>query len=174
MTSLDDFRRACQPKILIIDLHTDTVVRQVLFPKEVLRPASLLTNLVIDESVQGSCDSAVTYITDTAAPGQSTRIPVNFTRNFTRNSSPNSTPKKSEWNVASWLHFTCWVVAGIIIYDSAKDQAYRVMHPTMFPDPDFSDYSIDNERFTLMDGVVGLAHSPNLGILYYQPLATDR
>ncbi|GLV46858.1 yellow-e [Carabus blaptoides fortunei] len=44
----------------------------------------------------------------------------------------------------------------------------------MFPDPDFGDYDIQGEKFTLMDGVVGLAHSANLGQLYFQPLATDR
>lgn len=48
------------------------------------------------------------------------------------------------------------------------------MHPTMFPDPDFGEMMIDGESFTLMDGVVGLGFSPNLGLLYYQPLATDR
>lgn len=68
----------------------------------------------------------------------------------------------------------CIMFSGIIVYDSLKDQAWRVMHPSMFPDPDFSDYSIDGEMFSLMDGIVGLAHSPSLGVLYYQPLATDR
>lgn len=48
------------------------------------------------------------------------------------------------------------------------------MHPSMFPDPNFSDYNIDGETFTLMDGIVGLALAPNLGTLYFQPLATDR
>lgn len=61
-----------------------------------------------------------------------------------------------------------------MVYDSLKDQAWRVMHPTMFPDPNFSDYNIDGERFSLMDGIVGLAHSPNLALVYFQPLATDR
>lgn len=70
MTSIDDFTRVCQPKIVIIDLLTDQVIRTVVFPRQVLRPASLLTNLVIDESVQGKCDNAFVYITDTAAPGK--------------------------------------------------------------------------------------------------------
>lgn len=69
MTSLDDFTRVCNPKLLIIDLATDNIVRQVIFPREVLRPASLLTNIILDESVQGTCDSLVAYMTDTAAPG---------------------------------------------------------------------------------------------------------
>lgn len=131
MTSLDDFRRVCPPKIMIFDLSTNQVARTVIFPREVLRPNSLLANLIIDESVQGPCDSAMVYIADTAAPG-------------------------------------------MIVYDSSKDSAWRFMHPSMFPDPDFSDYNIDGEQFTLMDGVVGLAHSPRLGVVYFQPLATDR
>ncbi|KAI8435950.1 hypothetical protein MSG28_004116 [Choristoneura fumiferana] len=43
----------------------------------------------------------------------------------------------------------------------------------MYPDPDMGEYDINGERFTLMDGIVGLAHSPAQGLLYYQPLATD-
>lgn len=54
---------------MIFDLRTDQLVRTIIFPKEVLRPASLFTNLIIDESVQGTCDTAVVYISDTAAPG---------------------------------------------------------------------------------------------------------
>lgn len=65
-------------------------------------------------------------------------------------------------------------ILGLIVYDAAKDSIWRFMHPTMFPDPDFGEMMIDGESFTLMDGVVGLGFSPNLGLLYYQPLATDR
>lgn len=130
MTSLDDFRRVCEPKIVIFDTRTDTVARTVIFPREVLRPASLFTNLIVDESL-GQCDNAVVYITDTAAPG-------------------------------------------IVVYDSRADRAWRFMHPSMFADPDFSNYNIQGETFSLMDGIVGLGHSANLGQLYFQPLATDR
>lgn len=70
MTSLDDFRRVCPPKLIIFDMHTDQPVRTVQFPREVLRPASLLTNIVVDETVQGTCDQAMAYISDTAAPGK--------------------------------------------------------------------------------------------------------
>lgn len=44
----------------------------------------------------------------------------------------------------------------------------------MFPDPDFSATTIEGETFSLMDGIVGLAMAPNSGLLYYQPLATNR
>ncbi|XP_018570738.1 protein yellow-like [Anoplophora glabripennis] len=131
MTSLDDFTRVCNPKLMVFDLRTDQIVRTVIFPREVLRPSSLLTNLIIDEDVQGRCDSAFVYMSDTASPG-------------------------------------------LVVYDGLKDQAWRIMHPAFFPDPDFSDYNVDGESFTLMDGVVGLAHSPTLSTLYFQPLATDR
>lgn len=69
MTSIDDFTRVCQPKLVVFDLNTDHIVRTVLLPNEVLRPFSLMTNLVIDESIQGRCDSAYVYMTDTASPG---------------------------------------------------------------------------------------------------------
>lgn len=131
MTSIEDFQRICPPKIVIFDLNTDAVVRTIVFPRQVLRPNSLLTNLIIDESVQGTCDSAFVYISDTVAPG-------------------------------------------MVVYDSLSDTAWRVMHPSMFPDPDFADSNVGGESFTLMDGVVGLAHSPNLGVVYFQPLATNR
>lgn len=68
-TSIEDFTRLCPPKIMIFDTRSDQLVRTIIFPKEVLRPASLFTNLIIDESVQGTCDTAVVYISDTAAPG---------------------------------------------------------------------------------------------------------
>nr|UPO25011.1 yellow-e [Henosepilachna vigintioctopunctata] len=131
MTSLEDFRSVCPPKILIFDLRTDQVVRTIVFPRQVLRLNSLLTNLIIDENTQGTCDSAFVYISDTAAPG-------------------------------------------IVVYNSAQDTAWRLMHPAMYPDPDFSDHTINGESFTLMDGVVGLAYSPRLKTVYFQPLATDR
>ncbi|XP_066258336.1 dopaminechrome tautomerase [Euwallacea similis] len=131
MTSIDDFQRICNPKLVVFDLKTDRPIRTVEFPREVLRPASLLANLIIDESVQGSCDSAFLYLADTAAPS-------------------------------------------IIVYDALRDRTWRVTHPSMFPDPNFATYSIQGESFTLPDGVVGLAHSPKLATLFYQPLATDR
>ncbi|CAG9812798.1 unnamed protein product [Phaedon cochleariae] len=131
MTSLDDFTRVCQPKLVVFDLFSDQIIRTVYLPNGVLRPSSLLTNLVVDESIQGRCDSSFVYMSDTAAPG-------------------------------------------LVVYDGIRDQAWRFTHPTMFPDPNFSDYVIDGESFTLMDGVVGLTHSPKLGVVYFQPLATDR
>ncbi|XP_068631547.1 dopaminechrome tautomerase [Battus philenor] len=136
-TSLDDFRRVCPPKILIFDMATDRLVRSVYFPRELLRPSSLLTNLVLDDTrspnphLSATCDNIFAYISDTVTPG-------------------------------------------IIVYDSRRDNAWRVTHASMYPDPNLGEIDISGEKFTLMDGVVGLAHSPAQGLLYYQPLATDR
>ena len=44
----------------------------------------------------------------------------------------------------------------------------------MYPDPDFSDSYINGMKFTLMDGVVGIALDEESGLVYFQPLATDR
>ncbi|KAH1016384.1 hypothetical protein HUJ04_007611 [Dendroctonus ponderosae] len=130
MTSVDDFQRICNPKLVVFDLKTNQPVRTVIFPRQVLRPASLLANLIIDETIQGTCDSAFVYLADTAAPG-------------------------------------------IVVYDALRDRTWRVTHPSMFPDPNFATYTITGESFTLPDGVVGLAHSPKLATVFYQPLATD-
>ncbi|KAI8435951.1 hypothetical protein MSG28_004117 [Choristoneura fumiferana] len=49
-------------------------VRSVYFPRELLRPSSLLTNLVLDETRSSSprltatCDHIFAYISDTVAP----------------------------------------------------------------------------------------------------------
>lgn len=129
--SLDEFTRVCQPKLVVFNLFSDRILRIIYLPNGVLRPYTLLTNLVIDESIQGRCESSFVYMTDTAAPG-------------------------------------------LIVYDGLRDTAWRFTHPTMYPDPNFSDYNINGESFTLMDGVVGITHSPKLATVYYQPLATDR
>lgn len=44
----------------------------------------------------------------------------------------------------------------------------------MYPDPNFAQSNILGQRFTLMDGIVGLAFDEKLGVVYFQPLATDR
>lgn len=66
------------------------------------------------------------------------------------------------------------LISGIVVYDSGKDLTWRVSHPAMYPDPDFAESTILEHRFTLMDGVVGIAFDQEAGIIYFQPLATDR
>ncbi|KAJ8959618.1 hypothetical protein NQ318_021804 [Aromia moschata] len=131
MSSIDNFAMVCQPKLVVFDLITDEIVRTVAFPRQVIRPGSLLTNLIIDEEAHGKCDSAFIYMSDTTAPG-------------------------------------------LVVYDAGNDRAWRMVDPSFYPDPNFSDYDINGETFTLMDGIVGLTHSPYLGTLFFQPLATDR
>lgn len=65
-------------------------------------------------------------------------------------------------------------LAAIVVYDSGRDLTWRLSHPAMFPDPNFAQSNILGQRFTLMDGIVGLAFDENLGVVYFQPLATDR
>ncbi|XP_078041837.1 dopaminechrome tautomerase [Augochlora pura] len=69
MTSIDDFTPVCTPKLMIFDLQTDQLVRMYVFPREVLRPNSLLTNLIIDDTSATTCDDVFAYISDTAGPG---------------------------------------------------------------------------------------------------------
>ncbi|XP_052903380.1 major royal jelly protein 1-like [Anopheles moucheti] len=73
-----------------------------------------------------------------------------------------------------FVYITDTVAPGIVVYDSEKDLTWRLSHPAMYPDPDFAESRILEHRFTLMDGVVGLAFDPETAILYFQPLATDR
>lgn len=55
---------------------------QRVLPRELLRPSSLLTNLVLDETRSSSprltatCDHIFAYISDTVAPGEKERIEI--------------------------------------------------------------------------------------------------
>lgn len=66
------------------------------------------------------------------------------------------------------------MAAGIVVYDSKRDLTWRLSHPSMFADPNFAESTIDDYKFTLMDGIVGFAFDPQSKLVYYQPLATDR
>lgn len=73
-----------------------------------------------------------------------------------------------------FIYITDTVEPAIVVYDSSKDLTWRLSHPSMYPDPNFAQSNILGQRFTLMDGIVGLAFDAKTGIVYYQPLATDR
>ena len=64
--------------------------------------------------------------------------------------------------------------AAIVVYDSSRDLTWRMTHPAMYPDPDFAQSEIQDHRFVLMDGIVGLSFDDRTDMLYFQPLATDR
>lgn len=66
------------------------------------------------------------------------------------------------------------MLKGIIVYDSGLDRTWRLGHPAMYPDPDFSRAEILTDSFVLMDGVVGMAFDEHSGLLYFQPFASDR
>lgn len=65
-------------------------------------------------------------------------------------------------------------VSAIVVYDSGRDLTWRLSHPAMFPDPNFAQSNILGNRFTLMDGIVGIAFDASIGVVYFQPLATNR
>lgn len=65
-------------------------------------------------------------------------------------------------------------IIGIVVYDSGRDLTWRLTHPAMFADPKFYVSTIAGYSFTLMDGVVGIAFDAKAGIVYFEPLATDR
>lgn len=86
-------------------------VRVVTLPRDVLRPNTLLSNMVLDDQNSnfasggyGSCDDMFVYMSDTTNPG-------------------------------------------IVVYDSARDAAWRLQHPLMFPDPAFGTYRVKLEYF---------------------------
>ncbi|XP_043510818.1 protein yellow isoform X2 [Frieseomelitta varia] len=69
MTSIEDFRPVCPPKIMVFDSKTNQLTRQFTFPREVLRPNTLLTNMIIDDTAATTCDDVFLYISDTTGPG---------------------------------------------------------------------------------------------------------
>ncbi|KAJ6623030.1 Protein yellow [Pseudolycoriella hygida] len=73
-----------------------------------------------------------------------------------------------------FVYITDTIKPAIVVYDSSHDLTWRSTHPSMYPDPNFSKPNILGHRFTLMDGIVGLAFDARTKVVYFQPLATDR
>ncbi|KAK9499782.1 hypothetical protein O3M35_002754 [Rhynocoris fuscipes] len=76
-----------------------------------------------------------------------------------------------------FVYMTDTTNPGIIVYDVAKENFWRLQHPHMYADPDFGTYKVAGESYTLMDGIIGLAIStaPNLErTLYFQAFASNR
>ncbi|KAK2586171.1 hypothetical protein KPH14_001438 [Odynerus spinipes] len=74
----------------------------------------------------------------------------------------------------AFVYITDTAGPGLVVFDASNNTSWRLLHASMFPHPDYTIYQIGDETFELMDGIVGLAFSPRLGMVYYQPLATDR
>ncbi|XP_057670187.1 major royal jelly protein 1-like isoform X1 [Diorhabda carinulata] len=75
---------------------------------------------------------------------------------------------------SAFVYISDSVAPGLIVYDSSSDRTWRFSDPSMFPNPDYANINIGGDQFALMDGIIGLAHSPHIATLFYQPLATDR
>ncbi|KAI5698107.1 hypothetical protein M8J75_001743 [Diaphorina citri] len=55
---------------------------------------------------------------------------------------------------------------GLIVYDFFKNTSYRLTHPYMYPEPTQSTYILDNLKFRWVDGIFGMAISPELSGKY--------
>ncbi|XP_030388001.1 protein yellow [Scaptodrosophila lebanonensis] len=66
---------------------------------------------------------------------------------------------------------------GIVVYDVAKQQSWRIENKYTFPHPDFGTFTIAGESFQLWDGTVALTLTPHaLGtrrMLYFHSLSSD-
>uniref|UniRef100_A0A182S8Z6 Bee-milk protein n=1 Tax=Anopheles maculatus TaxID=74869 RepID=A0A182S8Z6_9DIPT len=51
---------------------------------------------------------------------------------------------------------------GMIVYDMAKGKSWRITNKQMHPNPDYGTFTIANESFDLMDGIVAMALSPRI------------
>lgn len=52
---------------------------------------------------------------------------------------------------------------GIIVYDAYANRSWRVQNKLLYPNPNYGTHTIANESFDLMDGIFGLAITPNTG-----------
>lgn len=50
--------------------------------------------------------------------------------------------------------------AGLIVYDMSRGKSWRVTNKLMNPNPDYGTFTIANESFDLMDGMISMALSP--------------
>ncbi|XP_014204829.1 protein yellow-like [Copidosoma floridanum] len=73
-----------------------------------------------------------------------------------------------------YVYVTDTTGPGLVVVEGATGRSWRFLHASMLPHPDQATYRIGRDTFELFDGIVGLAFSPRLATVYYQPLATDR
>uniref|UniRef100_A0A1A9WGF4 Bee-milk protein n=1 Tax=Glossina brevipalpis TaxID=37001 RepID=A0A1A9WGF4_9MUSC len=58
---------------------------------------------------------------------------------------------------------------GLLVYDYAKNEAWRIENKFMYPDPDYGTHTLAGQSFTLMDGIIGLSFDDQY--LYFHPMA---
>ncbi|CRL03754.1 CLUMA_CG016415, isoform A [Clunio marinus] len=64
----------------------------------------------------------------------------------------------------------------LIVYDTLTDTSWKIQNNLFYPYPNFGTFTIDGVSFDLMDGILGLALSPNTSpyerFLYFHSLAS--
>uniref|UniRef100_A0A182QDH9 Bee-milk protein n=1 Tax=Anopheles farauti TaxID=69004 RepID=A0A182QDH9_9DIPT len=51
---------------------------------------------------------------------------------------------------------------GMIVYDMSRGKSWRITNKQMHPNPDYGTFTVSNESFDLMDGIVAMALSPRI------------
>ena len=95
-----------------------------------VRPNSLFTNIVIDDTTASTCDDVYLYITDTTGPG----IHQNFFSNFLSHF--------YHITFKMVIHNSLFYVTGLVVVEGSTDRSWRFLHASMFPNPDFSTYQV--------------------------------
>ena len=83
---------------------------------QVLRPHSLLTNLIIDYELVGTGAGGAIY--------------------------HGSKPQRQQTCDDAFVYISDSASAAIVVYDVRNDAAWRVFHPSMLPHPDYSTYTV--------------------------------
>lgn len=102
---------------------------------QVLRPHSLLTNLVVDYEIVGAGGGGSSYY--------------------------GPSPQRQQTCDDVFVYISDSASAAIVVYDVRNDAAWRVFHPSMLPHPDYSTYSVSmNDTPTLL--LLVFFKSPNV------------
>uniref|UniRef100_A0A182QYV1 Bee-milk protein n=1 Tax=Anopheles farauti TaxID=69004 RepID=A0A182QYV1_9DIPT len=64
----------------------------------------------------------------------------------------------------------------MIVYDMSRGKSWRITNKQMYPDPEYGTFTVANESFDLMDGILGMALSPRSSssdrLLYFHALSS--
>jgi hypothetical protein len=103
---------------------------------QVLRPHSLLTNLIIDYEIVGTGGGGPNYY--------------------------GSNPQRQQTCDDAFVYISDSASAAVLVYDVLNDAAWRVFHPSMLPHPDHSTYTVSmNSAPTPMHHLPVLHEQPN-------------